>query len=1246
MSLLGWSLLATACGRDAKPTGGPTASDPAEGSATAAKTATVVEIASGSRPTATSWTSGVRAKVQANPERAARAFVQDWARANGRPKAHRAELSAGVVTGRPGRQVVRFDHHVGGIPIWLGRTSVLLSSSGTPAAVSGFPEGGAVLGAFQLSSEQAALLAWRRHRPEVEVELVLAGTRPAGDTFELAAGPSVSLFGPILASRVYFRSKAGLVPAYSVALGSGLGASDQRGEEIVVSAADGSILSVRHTLFGAHSYRVWTAADGTPAESPLASILPYPAAGPSGIVPAAAPSTLTEVDGLNHNPDGEADPWLAANATTTSGNNIDAYVDFDDPDGLSGPEFRAGVTSPGVFDQSYDLSLGPLANDTQSEAAIVQAFYTTNWLHDWYYDSGFDEVARNGQADNYGRGGFDADVVHVELQDAATSSNPQRNNANMYTPPDGVSPVMQVYVWTAPMQSSIVASPGGPYPSATATFGPTTFDVSGQLVAVNDGTADTMDACQAVTQDLTGKVALIRRGGNNCPFADKVSRAENAGAIGVVIANNVGGAPPAMSGTLPGAIPTLSTTQEGGDELVAALAAGAVTVQLSLDNAPERDGALDGTIVAHEWGHYLQERLAPCAAPEVVDNGGNPYALPTQCYAMGEGGGDFVALHMLLGEDDDPALAYPMAAYAAASQTPDLYYGLRRYPYSTSLDINPLTFRFIADGPQLPAEVPGIESQAPNAEVHNAGEIWAAMLFEAYAAMLAEAAAPGDDRTFADVRRSMSDDLVLGLAMMPAERTVLDSRDALLAAIALRSTSDAVAAAEGFAKRGAGTCAEGPAFDSTDNLGVVEDFEVHPKLEVGLVLAEDSKCDNDEDGVLDAGETGTLTVEIVNLGPALATDTTVSVAGLPPELRALEGTQTTVDEVPALGTAIASFPVSLDDISQFLTSSLTITVENEAGCTPSIEAEREVAMNYDVDEAGAQADDFSTDTGGWSVIGPQAGAIWERTGEGSDAVWHGDDYEPDSSTALVSPPLEVSETEPFQVTFSHRYSFEETSGNADPALNAAWDGAIVEVSLDDGATWQDAADISGVDPNYSGSITNASNNPLTSSGTPRPAYVGNSPGYPGYDSITIDFGTELAGETVRVAFRIGTDALGSAPGWDIDDVTFAGTDPGPFVALVADTTPAAPCPEPVATGGSGTGGAADEDGGSSATDGAGGDGDGTGASAGSGGQGNVDAPGGCGCRVTGARPSPFGAGAAGLVGLALLLRRRRSQPTR
>ena len=110
----------------------------------------------------------------------------------------------------------------------------------------------------------------------------------------------------------------------------------------------------------------------------------------------------------------------------------------------------------------------------QSTAAVDTLFYVNNWLHDWWYDSGFDEAAGNAQADNLGRGGEGGeggDPIKAEGQDGALEGS--LNNANMSTPLDGGSPVMQMYLWSpAHSTGALTVEPGAvEYTVSKATFG-------------------------------------------------------------------------------------------------------------------------------------------------------------------------------------------------------------------------------------------------------------------------------------------------------------------------------------------------------------------------------------------------------------------------------------------------------------------------------------------------------------------------------------------------------------------------------------------------------------------------------------------------------------------------------------------------------------------------------------------------------------------------------------------------------
>ncbi|HEU0113689.1 MAG TPA: M36 family metallopeptidase, partial [Thermomicrobiales bacterium] len=618
-------------------------------------------------------------------------------------------------------------------------------------------------------------------------------------------------------------------------------------------------------------YRVYAeTANQRPLDGPQQNLSPHPTGMPDGTTSPFLPSNLVTMGGFNHPPSGAADPWLAADATETNGNNADAYVDFSAPDGLTpGVDFRADVTGPRSFDRTYDTTLGPTATVDQSKASITNAFYTVNWLHDYWYDSGFDEAAGNAQLKNYGRGGVEGDPMRVELQDNFLGGS--RNNANMSTPSDGLRPRMQMYTWFGPQAVTLTLTPGGDVPAGTASFGPFNFNVTAQVALASDGAGPSpSDACEPLVGTYTGKIVLADRG--NCNFTVKAATAQAAGATGIIIANNAPGAPPpGLGGTDPTiTIAVLSITQEAGGALKTALIAGPVSARMFRLTGTERDGAIDNTVVAHEWGHYLHHRLADCGQ--------------FQCGAMSEGWGDFVALHTIARDGDNLNGTFALATYATSAFDPNsAYFGIRRVPYSVDFAKNGYTFKHISDGVALPA-VPTLPG-GPNSEVHNAGEIWTTMLWEGYVAL--QKARGGRD-TFDDVRRRMADYIVAGLKMAPTDATYTEQLDAILGAAAAgrgddedddhhgkghgaskhhdrNRNPDLLVLAEAFARRGAGSCAVSPPRDSVNFTGVVESFEVRPRIAMGEIkIVEDKSCDRD--GFIDAGERGTIVVPVMNGG--------------------------------------------------------------------------------------------------------------------------------------------------------------------------------------------------------------------------------------------------------------------------------------------------------------------------------------------------------------------------------------------
>ena len=116
---------------------------------------------------------------------------------------------------------------------------------------------------------------------------------------------------------------------------------------------------------------------------------------------------------------------------------------------------------------------------------------------------------------------------------------------------------------------------------STAFGGNLSSAVTADVVLADDGTDPNSDACTDLVNGaaINGKIALIKRG--SCQFDEKAKRAQDAGAIAVIIINNNDGEPIDMGGDDTSiTIPAVMCTQSAGNEIINALGAGAVNVTL------------------------------------------------------------------------------------------------------------------------------------------------------------------------------------------------------------------------------------------------------------------------------------------------------------------------------------------------------------------------------------------------------------------------------------------------------------------------------------------------------------------------------------------------------------------------------------------------------------------------------------------------------------------------------------------
>jgi len=502
----------------------------------------------------------------------------------------------------------------------------------------------------------------------------------------------------------------------------------------------------------------------------------------------------------NSNPFGwhDTDGVPGAEYTITRGNNVWSQDDINGNNG-TGLSADGGVNL--LFDFPYDLTAPA---DDMIEASTVNLFYWNNIMHDVWYEYGFDEASGNFQENNYGNGGSGSDSVNADAQDGSGT-----NNANFATPPDGSNPRMQMFLWSNGTSDpvDILTINNGPlagiYTGVAAGFGdslpvpPLTED----LVVIEDNDAgastDPNDGCDNITNggSLAGKIVVIRRG--ECEFGFKALNAQNQGAVAVIMVNNVAGAPITMApGAQGGAvtIPLFMVDNIDGEAIIAEiLGGGTVNGTISGENIPPMiDGGLDNGIIAHEYGHGISNRLT---------GGPNNTSCLSNEEQMGEGWSDWFGNMLTMKAGDQPEDPRGIGTYVTGQ--PITGAGIRQYPYSTDMSVNPLTY----------ANLP-----ATGGQVHAVGTIWATMIWDLSWALIAEHGFDDDFYNGTGGNNIAMQLVIDGIKLQGCSPGFVDGRDAILEADEIANGGANRCLIWGaFANRGLGASADqGSPFSATD----------------------------------------------------------------------------------------------------------------------------------------------------------------------------------------------------------------------------------------------------------------------------------------------------------------------------------------------------------------------------------------------------------------------------------------------
>ena len=813
-----------------------------------------------------------------------------------------------------------------------------------------------------------------------------------------------------------------------------------------------------------------------------------------------------------HDTDGAPGP----EATTTRGNNADAYVDAIDNDSAYFAPPDGGVDLD--FDYAYDEDAEPLS---QTDATTVQLFYAVNRFHDFAWHYGFDEAAGNFQVNNYGRGGAGGDAVVAQSQDGSLSNagrtgptGDNLDNANFSTPRDGRRGRMQMYLWRrdngrSPLR---VAAPDalagrsyGALGTPNAGWGQgasvdADTDIEAGVVFVVDEVADASltDGCEPYAEgvDVRGKIAVIDRG--SCEFGAKALIAQEAGAVAVLICNfeeGVGGLGAGSDGAAV-TIPTFMIDFPNCARLRSdAEAAPGLTLSIR-ERAGRRTryvaGSLDNGIVAHEYGHGVSTRLTGGPGTGCLvqyDRRGDP--VPTE--QMGEGWSDFYALVTTMRPGDGPDLPRGIGTYAVREATDGP--GIRPFPYTRDMSLNPVTYGDVADATTFSAP-------------HGVGSIWASMLWDLYWDLEEAGAATSVDGGEADPCDGRPGERVgirlvtTALKLQPCYPGFVDGRDAILAADELLYDGRHRALIwRAFARRGLGANADQGSPDSRADQ--TEDFtlplDIADRAFFTKAVTED----------IDPGGEVTVALRLANWIDSVKTLPTVRIADVLPKGATLVSGSATGGELVRSGDLLA---FEFTDVRKGDTVDVTYRyVAPEASSAlywyePIADASAVVDFEISNARPGASTD--------WDFVD-------DGLGDGGALAFAGVNEESQPTLALHGErPVTVTGDRP-AFSFYHRYG-----------IDADHEGAFVQVRRLGEAQWQTLPREAFLRNGYSAQV------PYRVFSIP--FLEGFGPAHETYTQSLIDL-SAYAGETILLRWRHGrggrlTEDSAVGAGWTIDEL--------------------------------------------------------------------------------------------------------------
>jgi len=479
-----------------------------------------------------------------------------------------------------------------------------------------------------------------------------------------------------------------------------------------------------------------------------------------------------------------------------------------------------------------------------------------------------------------------------------------------------------------------------------------------------------------------------------------------------------------------------------------------------------KDGDYDNGVILHEFGHGVTNRLT--GGPQAVSCLGN-------VEQMGEGWSDFFGMILTMQASDVATTNRTIGTFMfnQAANGP----GLRPYPFTTDMTVNPMTYKTIDDD--------GISRP------HGVGAVWATMLWDMNWALIDQYGWDADMYNGTGGNNIALQLVVEGLKLQPCSPGFVDARDAILAAdLALYNGVNRCIIWEAFARRGLGYSADQGSSNSREDGS--EGYDMPPECTIELKHSVDK-------ATAFLGERLTFQLEATNHLDAIAPNVIIT------------------DTIP--------------ENTQFYSASHGGVLNGNVVEWPTIDLpvggmttlELKVTINDTIDFDADFLDDMESGGANWEMVQKSGNHTWDLQSQyyySPNNGWFISNAGVTTETHLVlKNPLSLTDSS--ELSFNHYFDLEDR-----------YDFGLVDISIDGGESWINLEN--NFTQNGYNNFTQFGHNAFSRISTE--IFPNNN----GFITSKADL-SPYAGEVAIIRFRLLTDINTFQFGWIVDDIGISNT---------------------------------------------------------------------------------------------------------